>query len=81
MPNFSNEQFLSAVRQPIRSLVVDGTRLGDGQTVTRGSLSIGFGGVFGGVAARASNDRGERFGSYAATYFQIINSIKNQIYT
>jgi hypothetical protein len=78
LPYFSNEQFLSAVRQPIKLLVVEGIGRGDGQTVTRccGCSSICFGGIFVGGSARASNDLGERLGSYAATYFQIFDLIK-----
>ena len=63
----------------MKLLVVEGTGLGDGQTVIRGRSSIGgFGGTFGGVAARASNDRGERFGSYDATYLPIDNANANE---
>jgi len=70
LPYFSKVQFLSAVRQPIKLLVVDGTGLGDGQTVTRccGCSTIGLVSIFEGDAARASKDLGDRLGSYAATY-------------
>ncbi len=69
MPYFSKVQFLSAVRQPIKLFVVDGIGLGDGEIVIRccGCSSIGLVSIFG-EAARASNDLGDRLGSYAETY-------------
>lgn len=65
LPYFSNEQFLSAVRQPIKSLVVVGTGRGDGQTVmcSRACSTSVFGSIRLGDDARASNVRGERLGS------------------
>jgi len=70
LPYFSKLQFLSAVRQPIKLLVVDGIGLGDGQTVTYccGCCSIGLVSIFEGEAARASKALGDRLGSYAETY-------------
>ena len=78
-PYFSRVHFLSAVRQPIKLLVVDGIGLGDGQTVTfccgGCCCSICLVSIPKGERARASRARGDRLGSYAATYIDLITNL------
>jgi hypothetical protein len=73
--------FLSAVRQPIKLLVVDGIGLGDGQTVTCccDFSSISFVSIVEGGRARASKALGDRLGSYAATYIHLINNLQKKL--